>query len=234
MIQAGSSEAGMDFASKHADAVFTGQASLEDAAQFYQEIKSRAAKYGRSPNEILLLPGCAPIVGRTQAEADEKYREIASLVVMDDALNYLGRYFNDLDFTQYELDAPFPELGDFGRNGWESTTDHIKQLVKDENLTLREMALRATTPKHVFIGTATHIADTMQAWFEAGAADGFMLNSAVLPDGFNDFIDQVLPILKERGLFRTDYESDTLHGNLGLPIPANRYAGVEANKSGSS
>ena len=72
--------------------------------------------------------------------------------------------------------------------------------------------------------TPTHIADTMQAWFEAGAADGFMLNGAVLPDGFNDFVDYVLPILKERGLFRTEYEASTLHGNLGLPIPANRYA----------
>ena len=224
LIQAGSSEAGKEFASKHADAVFTGQASLEDAVQFYQEIKDRAAKHGRNPDEILILPGCAPVVGRTPEEAEEKHREIANLVVMEDALNYLGRYFNDLDFTQYDLDAPFPDLGDFGRNGWESTTDRIKQLVKDENLTLREMALRATTPKHVFIGTATYVADTMQAWFEAGAADGFMLNSAVLPDGFNDFIDQVLPILKERGLFRTEYESDTLHGNLGLPIPQNRYA----------
>ena len=72
-------------------------------------------------------------------------------------------------------------------------------------------------------------ADTMQAWFEAGAADGFMMNSAVLPEGFNDFIDEVLPILKERGLFRTEYESDTLHGNLGLPIPQNRY--TEARQS---
>ena len=229
LIQAGSSEAGMEFASKHADAVFTGQGSLEDSAAFYQEIKGRAAKYGRSPEEILILPGCAPIVGSTQAEADEKYQEIASLVVMDDALNYLGRYFNDMDFTQYELDAPFPELGDFARNGWESATDRIKQQVKEENLTLRQMALRATTPKHIFIGTASYIADTMQAWFEAGAADGFMMNSAVLPDGFNDFIDQVLPILKERGIFRTEYESATLHGNLGLAIPANQFVGDGAS-----
>ena len=223
LIQAGSSEAGKNFASKVADTIFTGQPSLEAAAEFYRDVKGRAVKHGRNPGEILILPGCAPIVGRTLQEAEEKYQEIANLVVIEDALNYLGRYFNDMDFSPYGLDDPFPELGDFARNGWESATDRIKKLAKDENLTLRQMALRSTTPKHPFIGTPDQVANTMQAWFEGGAADGFMMNAAVLPDGFNDFVDQVLPILKDRGLFRTEYESDTLHGNLGLPIPANRY-----------
>ena len=85
------------------------------------------------------------------------------------------------------------------------------------------MALRSTTPRNEFIGTPTQVADTMQAWFEGGAADGFMLVPSVLPQGFNDFVDRVLPILKERGLFRTEYEADTLRGNLGLPKPENRY-----------
>ena len=223
LIQAGQSEAGMDFAARHADAVFTGQGSLAGAAKFYQEIKRRGARYGRHPDEILILPGCAPIIGKTPEQAEEKYQEIANLVVIDDALNYLGRYFNDLDFTQFDLDGPFPELGDFARNGWESTTDRIKQLAKEENLTLRQIAIRETTPKSVFIGTPAQVADTMQAWFEGGAADGFMVNPAVLPLEFNDFVDYVVPILKERGLFRTEYEADTLHGNLGLPVPQNRY-----------
>ena len=224
LIQAGSSEAGKEFASRHADAVFTSGANMEEAVKFYQDVKERAANYGRKPDEILILPGCAPIVGETLEQAEEKYREIANLVFIDDALNYLGRYFNDMDFTQYDLDQPFPDLGDFGRNGWESATDRIKQLARDENLTLRQMALRSTTPKPAFIGTAVQVADKMEEWFEAGAADGFMMNSAVLPDGFNNFVDQVLPILKERGLFRVEYEADTLHGNLGLAIPENRFA----------
>jgi len=224
LIQAGSSEAGKEFASRHADAVFTSGANMEEAVKFYQDVKGRAANYGRKPDEILILPGCAPIVGDTLEQAEEKYREIANLVFIDDALNYLGRYFNDMDFTQYDLDQPFPDLGDFGRNGWESATDRIKQLARDENLTLRQMALRSTTPKPAFIGTAVQVADKMEEWFEAGAADGFMMNSAVLPDGFNNFVDQVLPILKERGLFRVEYEADTLHGNLGLAIPENRFA----------
>lgn len=224
LIQAGSSEAGKDFASQVADAVFTGQANIDDARDFYQDVKGRAAKHGRRPEEILMLPGCNPIVGSTPEEAEEKYQEIANLVVIGDALNYLGRYFNDIDFTQYDLDEQFPDLGDFARNGWESATDKIKKVSREEGLTLRQMALRSTTPKGPFIGTAEHVADTMQAWFEAGAADGFMMNASVLPQGFDDFIDHVLPILKDRGLFRTEYEHDTLRGNLGLVIPANRYA----------
>ena len=223
LIQAGSSEAGKEFASRHADAVFTGQATMEEAVNFYQDVKSRAVKHGRESDEILILPGCNPIVGDTPQQAEEKYQVIANLVIIDEALNYLGRYFNDMDFTQYDLDQPFPYLGDFGRNGWESATDRIKQLARDEGLTLRQMALRSTTPKPTFMGTPTQIADTMEAWFEAGAADGFMMNSAVLPEGFIDFLDQVLPILKERGLFRVEYEADTLHGNLGLPIPKNGF-----------
>jgi N-acetyl-S-(2-succino)cysteine monooxygenase len=224
LIQAGSSEAGKTFAARHADAIFTSQSSLADAVQFYRDVKQRAAQYGRQPDELVILPGCSPIVGHTPAAAEQKYHEIASLVEISDALHYLGRYFNDLDFTQFDLDAPFPDLGDFGRNGWESTTDRLKHLASTEHLTLRQLALRTTTPKSTFMGTPTHIADTMQAWFEAGAADGFMMSGAVLPDGLVDFIDHVLPILQQRGLFRTEYEADTLRGNLGLPKPANRYA----------
>ena len=230
LIQAGSSEAGRSFAARHADVIFTGQPSLEAARDFSNDVKGRAAEFGRSPEEILILPGCSPIVGRTVEEADEKYREIADLVVIGDALNYLGRYFNDLDFTQFELDEPFPDLGDFGRNGWESTTDRIKQTAREENLTLRQVALRSTTPRHKFIGTPEQVADTMQEWFEAGAADGFMVNNSVLPVGFDDFIDLVVPILKERGIFRTEYEASTLHGNLGLPVPANRHSVSKGSK----
>tara|TARA_B100000029_G_scaffold404100_1_gene404034 strand:- start:88 stop:1407 length:1320 start_codon:yes stop_codon:yes gene_type:complete len=224
IIQAGSSEAGRGFAANVADAIFTGQANLADASSFYKDVKQRAAKAGRDPDQVLVLPGCSPVVGSTSEEAEAKYQEIANLVVIEDALNYLGRYFNDMDFSPYDLDEPFPDLGDFGRNGWESTTDRIKQVAKEEGLTLREMALRSTTPRNEFIGTPEQVADSMQAWFESGAADGFMLNPSVLPQGLNDFLEHVLPLLKERGLFREEYEAETLRGNLGLPKPENRYA----------
>jgi FMN-dependent oxidoreductase (nitrilotriacetate monooxygenase family) len=231
LIQAGSSEAGKSFAAKVADAVFTGQATKGKAREFCQDIKERVAKAGRNADGVLILPGCAPIIGETPEEAEAKYQEIANLVAIKDALNYLGRYFNDMEFSRYGLDEPFPDLGDFGRNGWESATDRIKQMAREENLTLREVALRVTTPRNEFIGTPTQVADTMQAWFENGAADGFMLNCAVLPQGFNDFVDYVLPILKGRGLFRTEYEADTLRGNLGLPMPENHYTRKSAWKA---
>jgi FMN-dependent oxidoreductase (nitrilotriacetate monooxygenase family) len=231
LIQAGASEAGKSFAAKVADAVFTSQASLEHCIAFARDVKQRAAQAGRNPAEVLIMPGLSPIVGQTPEEAEQKYQEIAGLVDMTAALHYLGRYFNDIDFSQYELDAPFPDLGDFGRNGWESTTDRIKHTAREEHLTLREVARRATTPKHPFIGTPTHIADTMQAWLEAGAADGFMLSGAVLPDGLTDFLDHVLPILQARGLFRTEYAHDTLRGNLGLPKPDNRFARAARQES---
>jgi FMN-dependent oxidoreductase (nitrilotriacetate monooxygenase family) len=231
LIQAGASEAGKAFAARVADAIFTSQGSLAEAVQFAQDVKRRAAQYGRNPQEVLIFPGCSPIVGRTVAEAERKYQEIASLVDIPDALHYLGRYFNDIDFTQFDLDAPFPDLGNFARNGWESTTDKLKHLAKAEHLTLRQLALRTTTPKSAFLGTPTHIADTMQEWFEAGAADGFMISGAVLPDGLTDFIDHVVPILQARGLFRTAYEADTLRGNLGLPKPANRYTAIASRET---
>ena len=223
LIQAGSSEAGRGFAAKIADAVFTGQANRASAEEFSTDVKGRAAAAGRNPDEVLIMPGCSPIVGRTTEEAEQKYLEIAGLVEVNQALNYLGRFFNDLDFTQYDLDAPFPELGDYGRNGWESSTDSIKKTAREKELTLREMAMQVTTPRHEFIGTADQVADTMQEWFESGGCDGFMLSGAVLPQGFDDFVDHVLPILKERGLFRTEYEAGTLRGNLGLTKPENRY-----------
>ncbi len=230
LIQAGASEAGKEFASRHADAIFATNRSLEDGKDFYKEIKERAAKHGRNPDEVLILPGCGPIVGGTPQEANDKYNQIANLVSMTDALNYLGRYFNDIDFTRFEIDSPFPELGDFARNGWESATDRIKEAAREQNLTLRQVALRETTPKPAYIGTPANVADTMQLWFEERAADGFMVSNSVLPDGFTEFVDGVVPILKERGLFRTAYEDDTFHGNLGLPVPPNRYATGKATK----
>ncbi len=167
LFQAGASEAGKSFAARVADAIFTSQGSLEDAVAYARDVKQRAAACGRNPNEVLIFPGCGPIVGATPQEAERKYQDIARLVDVTDALNYLGRYFDDIDFTRFELDDPFPDLGNFGRNGWESTTDRLKQIARQEKLTLRQLAYRATTPKGPFIGTPTQVADTMQEWFVA-------------------------------------------------------------------
>ncbi|MFC0215936.1 LLM class flavin-dependent oxidoreductase [Paenibacillus chartarius] len=222
IFQAGSSEPGKELAAKSADAVYSGHETFEEARQFYADVKARAAAHGRRPEDILIFPGIGPIVGSTEEEAERKYLEIAELVDIHQALNYLGRYFDHFDFSQFPLDEPFPDIGDLGSNSFRSTTDKIKREAREQGLTLRETAQRASTPRSHFIGTPEQVADQIQKWFEGGAADGFNVRT-VVPDGLADFVDHVVPILQRRGLFRTEYESDTLRGNLGLKVPQNRY-----------
>jgi len=223
VFQAGSSESGRGLAAKTADAVFTGPESLEEAKEFYRDVKQRIAANGRNPEHTLIFPGIGPIIGRTEEEADRKYQEIAGLVTIEKALDHLGRFFEHHDFSQYPLDEPFPDLGDFGSNSFRSITDRIKRNAKEQNLKLREVALQAATPRTTFIGTPEKVADLLQQWFEEEAADGFIVGASV-PGGLDEFVDLVVPILQERGLFRTEYEADTLRGNLGIPIPLSRYA----------
>jgi FMN-dependent oxidoreductase (nitrilotriacetate monooxygenase family) len=223
VCQAGSSESGRDLAAKTAEAIYTAHEAMAEAKLFYQDIKQRAAAYGRNPEEVLIFPGINPIIGLTQEEAESKYEEVANLVTIENALAYLGRYFEHHDFSQYPLDEPFPELGDFGSNSFRGTTDKIKEEAKARNLTLRQVALRASTPRSQFIGTPEKIADLVQQWFEEKAADGLIIRTSV-PKALDDFVELVVPILQERGIYRTEYEAETLRGNLGIPIPANRYA----------
>ncbi|OME93477.1 LLM class flavin-dependent oxidoreductase [Paenibacillus sp. FSL K6-1122] len=222
IFQAGSSESGKDLAARSADAVYTGHETLEEAKEFYYDVKARAVAYGRKAEDILIFPGIGPIVGRTEEEAEQKYQEIAELVSIDQALNYLGRYFDHYDFSQHALDEPFPEIGEIGSNSFRSTTDKIKQKAREQGLTLRQVALLASTPRTSFIGTPDQIADQIQEWFEGEAADGFNVRT-VVPNGLEDFVELVVPVLQERGLFRTEYEHETLRENLGLEIPRNRY-----------
>ncbi|GAA3407839.1 LLM class flavin-dependent oxidoreductase [Paenibacillus hodogayensis] len=222
VFQAGSSVPGKELAAKSADAIYTAHETFEEAQAFYRDVKARAAAYGRKPEDILIFPGIGPIVGKTEEEAERKYEEIAGLVTIEQALNYLGRYFEHFDFSRFPLDEPFPDIGDLGTNSFRSTTDKIKQEAREQGLTLRQTALRASTPRTAFIGTPEQVADRIQHWFEGGAADGFNIRT-VVPGGLADFVDLVVPILQQRGLFRTEYESATLRGNLGLAVPRNRY-----------
>ncbi|MFC5469856.1 LLM class flavin-dependent oxidoreductase [Cohnella suwonensis] len=222
VFQAGSSESGRKLAAKSADAVFTGHENIEEAKAFYKDVKDRAEALGRSRDDIAIFPGIGPIIGATEEEAERKYLEFANLVTIDKALEYLGRFFEHHDFSQYPLDEPFPELGDLGSNSFLSGTDKIKKNAREQGLTLREVAIRTATPRGEFIGTPEKVADLLQRWYEEDAADGFIIY-APTPDALSDFATHVVPLLQERGIYRTEYESDTLRGNLGLPIPANRY-----------
>ncbi len=229
IFQAGSSEDGKNLAARSADAIFTGQETLEDAQTFYQDVKKRVVSYGRSEDEVKILPGISPIIGATAEEAERKYEQIASLVTIDKALQYLGRFFDHHDFSQYALDEPFPELQDIGSNSFRSGTDKIKRDAKERGLTLRQVALQAATPRSNFIGTAEQVADRVQEWFEQRGADGFIIHSE-LPSGLHDFVEQVVPILQARGIYREDYEYETLRENLGVPIPQNRYTATPVNQ----
>ncbi|MCP1182918.1 LLM class flavin-dependent oxidoreductase [Paenibacillus sp. 1781tsa1] len=222
VFQAGSSEPGKQLAAKGADAVFTGQNSIEDARAFYEDVKRRTVEQGRSADDLAIMVGIVPIIGETDEEAERRYQDAASRIPITEALDVLGRFFDHHDFHQYALDEPFPELGDIGQNSFRSSTDRIKARAQELGQTLRQVALEAVAPRSPFIGSAETVADTLQHWFETGAADGFIVHP-IIPEDLVIFVDKVVPILQERGVFRTEYESDTLRGHLGLPVPENRY-----------
>ncbi len=229
VFQAGSSDSGRKLAALTADAIFTNHETLEEAKAFYADVKRRAVEAGRSPDDILIFPGIGPIIGDTEAEVERKYEELAALGSIDDALQYLSRFFDYHDFSRYPLDEPFPDLGILGSEGFRSTTEKIKKSARDNNWTLREVAQRISTPKGGFAGTPEQVADELQRWYEAGAADGFIIG-ARLPSWFDDFVEKVVPILQKRGIYRSDYEHQTLRDHLGLPYPVNRYTQTSAAK----
>ncbi|BCW90433.1 Putative monooxygenase MoxC [Alphaproteobacteria bacterium SO-S41] len=224
IFQAGASEPGIVLAGRHADGVFTNTPRIDDAATLYAQLKASAVAHGRRASDLKVFPGIAPIVGATEKEAEEKYLAIRDLVSIEEALAYLGRFFDHHDFSQYKLDATFPELGSVGENSFRSTTDRIKKTARERNQTLREVALNVTTPRSHFIGTADAIADSLIKWIEADAADGFILGFPVIAEGLDDFVRHVVPVLEERGVYSRDLPGATLRDHLGLPFRESRYA----------
>jgi FMN-dependent oxidoreductase (nitrilotriacetate monooxygenase family) len=224
IFQAGASDAGIGLAGRHADAVFASHVPLEEARSFYRSVKTSAVAHGRPAEEVRVFPGAGPIVGRSRAEAEEKYRAIRDLISIDDALAYLGRYFDHHDFSAYPLDAPFPELGEIGKNSFRSTTDRIKRNAALKGQTLREAALEAATPRTDLIGSAEEIAGRLIERVEAQAADGFVLGFPVIGQGLDDFVELVIPVLEARGVYDRTLPGTTLRDHLGLPRRESRYA----------
>ncbi len=218
IFQAGASEDGKKLAARHADAIFTHHETLAEAQAFYRDVKQQLEQHGRHHDELHIFQGVSVIVGDSEADAEQQYQTTAALVSINDALNYLGRYFEHHDFSQYPLDEPFPEIGDLGQNSFRSTTDEIKRNARERQLTLRQVALESASPRPRFSGTAEQVADGLQAWFESRAADGFIIQGGT-PDTFPRFVEKVVPILQARGLFRTDYPGTTLRESLGLALP---------------
>lgn len=155
---------------------------------------------------------------------------IRELVSIDEALAYLGRYFDHHDFSQYPLDEPFPELGDVGTNSFRSTTDRIKADAREWMVAARgrpshrhaELAL----PRHGRGGR-----DGNRPLGRRGAADGFILGFQVVAEGLRDFLDQVLPVLEARGRHTSGIRQGTLRDHLRLPRRESRYADNTAGHS---
>ncbi|PZE78490.1 NtaA/DmoA family FMN-dependent monooxygenase [Curtobacterium sp. MCBD17_019] len=236
IFQAGDSDQGRDLGAAIGEGVFTHASSLEQATAFRDDIRSRATAKGRDADGVLVLPGIQWFIGDT----DEHGRELERAAQardwnFDRALAEFGRSFGWHDFSQYDPDAPFPaETSALGETSWKTQTDRIRALVEAEGLTLRQTVERVSAPKPgYFVGSATTVADRLEEWFRGGGTDGFLLHMAA-PSQFRRFVAEVVPILRERGLFRSEYEASTLRGNLGLPIPENRYTAARRTADGTA
>ena len=226
LVQAGASDTGRDLAGRLAELVFTAQTTFEQATEFYADVMARLPRFGRSEREVKIMPGLYPVVGRTEAEARDKFDYLQSLIHPSVGLAVLEHTIGVSNLSQYPLHGPVPEMGD--TNGPLSRQRLLLEAARRDNLTLWELCLLNAGPRgHLLtIGTPSQIADVMEHWFRNGAADGFNVMPAWLPGSLSDFVDMVIPELQRRGLFRTAYEGTTLRQNLGLPVPVSRWQTV--------
>jgi FMN-dependent oxidoreductase (nitrilotriacetate monooxygenase family) len=222
ICQAGDSAEGRNLGAHIADIALPAAQDFDSALAYSTDIKARAARLGRNPDDIVVMAGLSVILADTDEEAREREDKLVGKIDFETSLVELGRFFNYHDFRGYDPDAPFPEVSTLSLNSYKGQSERIVDTARTENLTLRQTAERFIGRRSPFVGRAETIANEMERWFRAGAVDGFML-SVARPKDFALFCERVLPILRARGLFRTEYEHDTLRGNLGLPIPANRY-----------
>lgn len=219
VLQAGGSEPGLNMAARTADVVFSVVQDFQESADAYARLKAKVKAFGRDPREVTAIPGVMPVVGRTDKEAMQKLSELQSYVGGGNAIDVLSERFAH-DLSKYNLDGPIPDLK--LPDSYQSFARVLLAKARRENMTLRELYyLTVAARGHwTLCGSPETIADTLQQWFEGGAADGFMIMPAYFPDGLDDFINNVIPILQERKLFRHDYQGNTLRQHLGLKRPA--------------
>jgi alkanesulfonate monooxygenase len=222
IVQAGASDAGRQIAAETAEMVFAAGGPIADARAYYADVKSRTRAAGRDPDHIKILPGALVVIGETAAEAKAKRDLLDSLVHPDSGIGSLSIALG-CDARQFDLDAPLPEHipeTNQSKSGRQRVIDRARR----DNLTVRQLAQVAGGYGGLsFTGTVKSIADEMEEWFHTGACDGFNVMFPYVPGGLDDFVNQVVPELQRRGLFRTEYEGRTLRENLGLPRPPNRF-----------
>ncbi|MBF6517595.1 LLM class flavin-dependent oxidoreductase [Nocardia cyriacigeorgica] len=229
LVQAGASNDGRAFAGRYAEAIFTAHQRLEDAQRFYRDIKERARGFGRNPDHVKILPGISPFIAGTEAAARRLEREFNELTVPEYGVTQLesiaGKRLRHLKLDEpvpYEL---FADAGDVTDNT-QSRLQVVAGIVERERPTLRGLLHRLAGARghRVFAGTPEQVADTIEEWFRHGAADGFNVMPPYYPGGLEVFTETVVPILRERGLFRTEYSGTTLRDHFGLPRPESRFA----------
>jgi alkanesulfonate monooxygenase len=222
IVQAGASESGRQLAAETAEVIFGSARDIDDGRAFRADIHARMKALGRDPDAIKTLPACLVIVGRNKAEAEEKRRLLDSLVHTDSSLPNLSMRLG-VDASKLELDAPLPELPQTNQS--RSSQAGMVALAKRENLTVRDLArIAGGYGGLTMTGSPQEIADEMQLWLETGASDGFNIMFHTVPQGVEEFVDQVIPELTRRGIFREAYTGSTLREHLGLKHPQNRFA----------
>jgi FMN-dependent oxidoreductase (nitrilotriacetate monooxygenase family) len=227
LLQAGGSPQGTALACKYADAVFSVSHTLPGAQQFYRSIKQGAAQHGRSEDDVVILPGLFPILGSTEAEARGRKEWLDEVAGFDEELETLTATLG-LQSGDLQLDEQPPwdviENTQVGRS--QGFAQAILDLARRDNLTVRQLLEKNPNGHRSIVGTPEQVADSIEEWFTQRGADGFNLNVDYFPDGLVNIVDQLVPELQRRGLFRTEYSATTLRGQLGLPEPARRAAKV--------
>lgn len=223
IVQAGSSDDGIALAAATSELVFTAQQSLYDAVAFARRVKTAAGERGRAPGSLLVMPGIMPFVAKTREEAKELHDALQDLVDPRIGLGLVSGLMG-IDLSRYPLDGPLPDPD--ATQGWQSRQKLFLDTARAEGLSIRQLIARVATARghKTVIGTGRDVADLMEEWFEAGAADGFNIMPPILPHGLEAFVRHVLPELRRRGLFRTEYTGATLREHLGLPYPASAFS----------
>lgn len=220
IFQAGASESGKTLAAECADVVFTAQDNLQDAKDFRAEIQQRALLAGRNPDSIKVMPGLMPVLDSTDRGARAKFERLEDLIDPATGLSLLEGQLGEVDISQLDVEAPVPAtLGP--TNASKSRQSLLLKTAAREGLSLRDLYRHVASSRghKLFVGTADAQADMMQQWYEEGAADGFNIIPAVLPQSLESFVELCLPILQRRGLVRTSYTSATLRDHLCIPSP---------------
>lgn len=229
IFQAGISDAGKELAAATAEGVFSGELTMEGSQTHYSDIKNRMSRYGRSPDEMKIMPGLTAIVGRTRAEALDKERELAELIHPVVGREYIGTLVG-LDLSDCDVDDNLPDRESKTRKT-AGIALSVKALAERENLTIRGLyeRLAGSHGKLTMRGSVNEVADEMQAWFENHACDGFIFQPLTMPGDLDDIITLLVPELQNRGLIRIGYDGTTLRDNLELNRPASSYAGQPAD-----